>query len=123
MPYYGCHLSISKGFEAMGKDALSIGADTFAFFPRNPRGGQMRPLDELDIRRLKQLLQDHEFGPLVAHAPYIYNMATGDPEASAVVRQRMKEDLERLDHLPNVYYNRFGAGEMVKLGKNICCET
>lgn len=105
MPYYGCHLSISKGFEAMGKDALFIGADTFAFFPRNPRGGQMRPLDELDIQRLKQLLQDHEFGPLVVHAPYIYNMATGDPEASAVVRQRMKEDLERLDHLPNVYYN------------------
>lgn len=105
MPYYGCHLSISKGFEAMGKDALFIGADTFAFFPRNPRGGQMRPLDGLDIQRLTGLLQDHEFGPLVAHAPYIYNMATGDPEASAVVRQRMKEDLERLDHLPYVYYN------------------
>ena len=71
--YLGCHLSSSDGFEAMGKAALSIGANTFAFFTRNPRGGKAKSIDEADIQALIKLMEDNKFGKLVAHAPYTFN--------------------------------------------------
>ena len=65
----GCHLSIANGYAAMGETALSIGANTFAFFTRNPRGGNVRALDPDDVAALARPMEDHAFGPLVAHAP------------------------------------------------------
>ena len=73
MIYAGSHISASKGYEAMGKQALKLGADTFAFFTRNPRGGNAKKLDLKDVERLRVLLEEHHFGRLVAHAPYTLN--------------------------------------------------
>ena len=69
----GCHLSTTKGYRAMGETALSIGANTFAFFTRNPRGGKAKDLDMDDVAALRELMAQNDFGPLVAHAPYTYN--------------------------------------------------
>ena len=69
----GCHLSTTKGYRAMGETALSIGANTFAFFTRNPRGGKAKDLDMDDVAALRELMEQNDFGPLVAHAPYTYN--------------------------------------------------
>ena len=71
----GCHLSTTKGYRAMGETALSIGANTFAFFTRNPRGGKAKDLDMDDVAALRELMEQNDFGPLVAHAPYTYNPA------------------------------------------------
>ena len=76
MIYIGNHLSASKGFYAMGKMALKLGGDTFAFFTRNPRGGKAKDLDEEDIRKLRELMEEHHFGKLVAHAPYTLNLCS-----------------------------------------------
>lgn len=73
MLHIGCHLSVTKGFLHMGKEALSLGADTFQFFTRNPRGGSVRPLDIDDMEHLNQFMKDHEFAPILAHAPYTLN--------------------------------------------------
>ncbi|MBQ3184577.1 MAG: endonuclease IV, partial [Firmicutes bacterium] len=73
MLYIGCHLSSVKGFENMGKEALSIGANTFAFFTRNPRGGKAKDIDPADVQRFRELAEKNGFGKLVAHAPYTLN--------------------------------------------------
>lgn len=73
MIYTGCHLSSAKGFEAMGKNALKLGADTFAFFTRNPRGGNAKAIDPADAARFRELAAKHHFGKIVAHAPYTLN--------------------------------------------------
>ena len=75
MLYIGCHLSYSKGYEAMGRQALDIDANTFAFFTRNPRGGSAKTIDEADAAALRQILENNKFGKLVAHAPYTMNMS------------------------------------------------
>lgn len=72
--YIGNHLSSSKGFENMGKEALKLGADTFAFFTRNPRGGAAKEIDPEDALKLRRLMEEHQFGRLVAHAPYTMNV-------------------------------------------------
>ncbi|MFR2403611.1 MAG: endonuclease IV, partial [Eubacterium callanderi] len=72
----GPHISIAKGFTAAGKDAVSIGANTFQFFTRNPRGGNAKAIDPKDADGLRQIMEDHDFGPLLAHAPYTLNMAS-----------------------------------------------
>ena len=69
----GCHLSTAKGFLAMGRDALSIGANTFQFFTRNPRGGQAKAIDQADLDAFLALAAEHQFAPLLAHAPYTLN--------------------------------------------------
>ena len=79
----GCHLSTSKGFLAMGETALSIGANTFAFFTRNPRGGKAKAIDPADAAALRELMAEHNFGPLVAHAPYTLNPCSDKPPASS----------------------------------------
>lgn len=120
--FLGCHLSTSGGYAAMGRDALSVGATTFAFFTRNPRGGSARALDPDDVAALAALCRDNGFGPLVAHAPYTMNLCSPKPETVAFARQAMRDDLERLEALPGNCYNlhpgshvRQGVDEGVRL--------
>ena len=92
----------------MGRDALSIGANTFQFFSRNPRGTRARPLDEAglaDMQALAVILQENKFGPLVVHAPYILNACSKDPSLRELAARIIRDDLERLEHLPGHYYN------------------
>ena len=111
----GCHLSTSDGYEAMGKTALGIGADTFAFFTRNPRGGNAKPLDPADVAALRALMEANGFGRLVAHAPYTMNLCSAKPETVDFARRAMAGDLERMESLPGNYYN-FHPGSHVKQG-------
>lgn len=115
MLYIGCHLSASKGFEAMGKTALEIGANTFQFFTRNPRGSQAKKLDLQDIQQLRTLLSAHAFAPLVAHAPYTLNPASADPKTREFALQTLADDLERMQYLPGNLYN-FHPGSHVGQG-------
>ena len=101
----GCHLSTAKGYTAMGETACSIGANTFAFFTRNPRGGNARALDRSDVDGLRRIMAENSFGPLVAHAPYTYNPCSAKESARAFALEAMREDLERLEALPGQYYN------------------
>ena len=119
--FIGCHLSAAKGWEAMGKDALSIGATTFAFFTRNPRGGNAKALDEADVTKLRALLEAHHFGPLVAHAPYTMNLCSAKDETRDFARRALTEDLERMEYLPGNYYN-FHPGSHVGQGSDVAIE-
>lgn len=113
--YVGCHLSTSDGFEAMGKTALSIGATTFAFFTRNPRGGNAKPIDPDDVAALRSLMETNGFGKLVAHAPYTMNLCSAKAETVDFARRAMADDLERMECLPGNFYN-FHPGSHVKQG-------
>lgn len=119
--FIGCHLSAGKGWEAMGKDALSIGATTFAFFTRNPRGGNAKALDEADVVKLRELLEVNHFGPLVAHAPYTMNLCSAKEEIRDFARRALTEDLERMEYLPGNYYN-FHPGSHVGQGSDVAIE-
>lgn len=116
--YLGCHLSTSDGFEAMGKAALSIGANTFAFFTRNPRGGKAKAIDEADIQALIKIIEEHSFGKLVAHAPYTLNPCSGKESVREFARTCMAEDLKRMEYLPGNYYN-FHPGSHVGQGSDL----
>lgn len=105
MLHIGCHLSLSKGYYAMGKDALKIGADTFQFFTRNPRGGTAKTLDPKDAEALTRLVEENNFAPLLAHAPYTLNLCSEKAETRQFAKQMMKEDLMRLAELPCHLYN------------------
>lgn len=96
----GCHLSTTKGYRAMGETALSIGANTFAFFTRNPRGGKAKDLDMDDVAALRELMAQNDFGPLVAHAPYTYNPCSAKERAREFALEAMAEDLQRMEALP-----------------------
>lgn len=111
----GCHLSTAKGYEAMGKTALSIGANTFAFFTRNPRGGKAKALDVADAQALMELASNNHFGKLVAHAPYTMNLCSAKPETVEFARQAFAGDIERMESLPGNYLN-FHPGSHVKQG-------
>lgn len=111
----GCHLSTSKGFEAMGKTALEIGANTFQYFTRNPRGSKAKAIDPEDAKKLREILKDNNFGKLVAHAPYTLNPASAKPEIREFAKITMKDDLERMEYLPGNYYN-FHPGSHTGLG-------
>ncbi|NLM00836.1 MAG: deoxyribonuclease IV [Treponema sp.] len=111
----GCHLSSSNGFEAMGKTALKIGANTFQFFTRNPRGSQAKDIDAEDARKLCNILTEHNFAKLVAHAPYTLNPASSRPEVREFAKITMKNDLERMEYVPGNYYN-FHPGSHTGLG-------
>lgn len=101
----GCHLSTTKGYTAMGETARSIGANTFAFFTRNPRGGNAKPLDLDDVAGLQRILDEDGFGRLVAHAPYTYNPCSAKERAREFALEAMAEDLQRMEALPGQYYN------------------
>lgn len=111
----GCHLSTSRGYAAMADDAVSIGATTFAFFTRNPRGGNARELDAADVAAFLSTCETHGMGPLVAHAPYTYNLCSSKPETVEFARRAMREDLERMELMPGNLYN-FHPGSHVKQG-------
>ena len=113
--YIGCHLSSTKGFEAMGKDALSIGANTFAFFTRNPRGGKAKDIDEEDVKKLIKIMEDNNFGKLVAHAPYTLNPCSATEKTREFAFMAMADDLKRMEYLPGNYYN-FHPGSHVGQG-------
>ena len=115
MPYLGCHLSATKGNLAMVKTAQKLGADTFAFFTRNPRGSRAKPIDENDCGQAMDLLRAGGFGPLVAHGSYTMNLCTADPEARAFAADVLKEDLARMAYLPGQFYN-FHPGSHVGQG-------
>ena len=111
----GCHLSISKGYLHMGKEALSLGANTFQYFTRNPRGGKARTFDEADMKALETFMAEHNFGKILGHAPYTLNACAADPSLRQFAKNMMREDLERLEFLPNQLYN-FHPGNHVKQG-------
>ena len=115
MIYAGCHLSASKGNADMVKTALSIGANTFAFFTRNPRGSKAKPEDAADAARAVAMLDENHFGPMVAHGAYTMNLCTADPEARAFAAQILEDDLRRMAALPGNFYN-FHPGSHVGQG-------
>ena len=115
MLHIGCHLSSAKGFLAMGQDALAIGADTFQFFTRNPRGSRAKAIDPADAQALRELAAVHDFAPLLAHAPYTLNPAAAAPATQEFARQTMADDLQRMEYLPGNYYN-FHPGSHVGQG-------
>ncbi len=115
MIYIGNHLSSSKGFEAMGKAALKLGANTFAFFTRNPRGGKAKEIDPADAERLRCLMEEHHFGKLVAHAPYTMNVCAAKMDIREFSWNILKDDMERMEYLPGNYYN-FHPGAHVGQG-------
>ena len=101
----GCHLSSSKGYLAMGREAVRIGADTFQFFTRNPRGGAVKPLDEADIAAYLHFAEENRLVAPLAHAPYTLNPCGKEERVREFARMAMLEDLERLSYLPGVMYN------------------
>lgn len=114
----GCHLSTLKGFAAMGKDALKIGANTFQFFTRNPRGSRAKKIDENDIRELIELMEDNQFAKILGHAPYTLNPCSADERVREFALEVMEDDLKRMAYLPNSLYN-FHPGSHVKQGVDI----
>ena len=115
MLHIGCHLSSSKGFAAMGRQALEPGADTFQFFTRNPRGSKAKELDPADAAALVELLAEHRFAPIIAHAPYTLNLCGAEEKNRAFARDTMSDDLRRLEFVPGQYYN-FHPGSHVGQG-------
>ena len=115
MLYAGCHLSASRGYAPMVRTALEIGANTFAFFTRNPRGSRAKKEDPGDEALSRELLRTHEFGPLVAHGAYTMNLCTGDPEARAFAAEVLSDDLRKMAALPGQFYN-FHPGSHVGQG-------
>lgn len=111
----GCHLSSVKGFEAMGKNACSIDANTFAFFTRNPRGGKAKEIDEEDVKKLRAILEENRFGKLVAHAPYTLNPCSATEKTRNFAHMAMEDDMRRMEYLPGNYYN-FHPGSHVGQG-------
>ncbi|MDE7205615.1 MAG: TIM barrel protein, partial [Lachnospiraceae bacterium] len=113
--YIGNHLSSSKGFESMGKAALKLGANTFAFFTRNPRGGAAKDISADDAAKLRTIMEEHNFGKLVAHAPYTMNVCAEKENVRNFSRDVLADDLERMEYLPGNYYN-FHPGSHVGQG-------
>ena len=103
--YIGSHISASKGYEAMGRQALVLGANTFAFFTRNPRGGKAKDIQEDDVKACLSIAKEHDFGPVVAHAPYTMNPCAAKPELRQFAREMFLDDMMRMEYIPGNYYN------------------
>ena len=114
----GCHLSTTKGYENMGKEALKIGANTFQYFTRNPRGGKAKDINEKDILALRKLMEENNFAKILAHAPYTLNGCSADESTREFATEMMADDLERLKYLPTSLYN-FHPGSHVKQGVDV----
>lgn len=114
----GCHLSSSGGFLAMGKHATELGADTFAFFTRNPRGGSAKEIDPADAAALVDYMKEHNFGKLVAHAPYTMNVCAEKEGIREFSRNMLADDLDRMQYVPGNYYN-FHPGSHVGQGADV----
>ena len=115
MLHIGCHLSSSKGLAAMGRQALELGADTFQFFTRNPRGSKAKDLNPKDAAALVALMKEHHFAPIVAHAPYTLNLCGAEEANRTFARETMADDLRRMEYVPGQYYN-FHPGSHVGQG-------
>ncbi len=111
----GAHLSISKGYEAIGKEALSIGANTFQFFTRNPRGSRAKAIDPEDVQAYLELARSQGIGKILAHAPYTLNPCSGEARTREFALEVMQDDLRRLEYLPGNFYN-FHPGSHVGKG-------
>lgn len=118
MIYLGCHLSVSGSFEKMGKDALKLGADTLQFFTRNPRGANAKKIDENDTKAFVNLMQQNNFGKIIAHAPYTLNPCSADENTRNFALKIFKDDLSRMEYIPNNYYN-FHPGSHTGQGVDI----
>lgn len=126
MPYFGCHLSSSAGFLAMGTTACSIQADTFQFFTRNPRGGRAKELDPADAAALCGLMKREGFGPLIAHAPYTINPCSATERTREFALETMTDDLLRMEAVPGNYYNFHPGshvGQGVEAGISLIADT
>ena len=126
MLYLGCHLSSSKGFAAMGETAVSIGANTFQFFTRNPRGGKAKDLDPADAAKLRQMPADGIIGTVIAHAPYTINPCSAEARTREFARETMADDLQRLESLPGNLYNFHPGshvGQRAETGIRLITET
>jgi len=111
----GCHLSVSKGFYAMGKEAVSIDANTIQFFTRNPRGGSAKPIDEEDVKKFQELAKEHWINNLLAHAPYTLNACAATENIRTFAKNTMEDDLKRMEYFPESMYN-FHPGSHVGQG-------
>ncbi len=114
--YIGSHLSISKGYEVTVKQAISIGANTFQFFTRNPRGAKARKLDLEDIKIADELCLEHNFGSLMAHAPYTYNFASNKDKTWELAKTLLKDDFARLSYVNSCKYIVMHPGNHLKEG-------
>lgn len=115
MLHIGCHLSSSAGFLAMGREALCLGADTFQFFTRNPRGSRAKAIDPADAAALCDLLREHSFATIIAHAPYTLNPCSASEHTRIFARETMADDLRRMELIPGQFYN-FHPGSHVGQG-------
>lgn len=111
----GNHLAASKGYAAMGKNALELGANTFAFFTRNPRGGKAKKMDEADVEKFLNLAKENGFGKIVAHAPYTMNLCAAKEDIRAFSKNMFVDDMQRMEYTPGNYYN-FHPGSHVGQG-------
>ncbi len=114
----GSHLSAAKGYANMAKEAHQIGANTFQFFTRNPRGGNAKPIDENDIAEFKKLCQEYGIDVILAHAPYTLNCCSAKPDIREFAINMMKDDLERMEYTPHNLYN-FHPGSHVGQGEEV----
>lgn len=103
--HIGCHLSASKGFYHMGKEALSIGADTFQFFTRNPRGSKAKDIDPKDVEKFLAFAEEHSFSTLLAHAPYTLNACSATESTRQFALETIEDDLKRMEFIPGNMYN------------------
>ncbi|MDE6020075.1 MAG: deoxyribonuclease IV [Ruminococcus sp.] len=115
MLYIGCHLPSSKGYLSMGRHAVSLDANTFAFFTRNPRGGSAKKINSSDVESFLKLYEKHKFGTLVAHAPYTMNLCSSNPSIREFGRNMLADDMQRMEYTPGHYYN-FHPGSHVGQG-------
>ena len=99
----GCHISSAKGYLHMGKEALALGANTFQFFTRNPRGGQAKKIDESDVQGLLKIMQENNFAKILAHAPYTLNLCSADEKIREFAKNTMLDDMKRMEYLPRKY--------------------
>ena len=118
MFYIGCHLSAADGFEAMGKAALSIKANVFQFFTRNPRGGSAKAIKQADVDAFLKLASENNFGKILAHAPYTLNGCSADASIRKFARDTMADDLQRMEYVPGNMYN-FHPGSHVQQGVDV----
>lgn len=117
----GCHLSSSKGFKHMGEEALTINANTFQFFSRNPRGSKAKAVDKKDTEKLIEIAKNNNFAPILAHAPYTLNACSSDEGLREFARNTMASDLEIMEYIPNNMYN-FHPGSHVGQGVDIAID-
>jgi len=111
----GCHLSDSKGYAHMGQEAISIGANTFQFFTRNPRGSKAKAIDPKDVEKFLQFAREHKLAKILAHAPYTLNACAAEPRTREFALEVMADDLLRMEYTPNNYYT-FHPGSHVGQG-------